>query len=195
MPNPRQPKIKNVCSGSFGKTQAPMRVVLYSVLKEKQVNFGVLRISSPEHNIEGEIGVMQGVFLIGARVLGRQERGYNAVRLLLSLPSGNYEYLDFGDSHQASLDNGIKIRLTDLISLWPSLPAELDQLVHRTSQNRMRMLSKDETQNTEEAAIDQNVLEQIKLWERNTMHLRPVAFWGAAAVFSSIATMIGIFSH
>ncbi len=195
MPNPKQPKVKSVCSGSFGKTHAPMRVVLYSVLKEKKVNFGVLRISSPEHNIEGEIGVMWGVFVIGARILGRQEQGYNAIRLLLSLPSGNYEFLDFGDSHQSSLDDGIKIRLTDLISLWPNLPAEVDQLVRRTSQNRMRMLSTNETENTEESAIDQNVLEQIQAWERNTMHLRPAAFWGAAVVLSSLATMIAIFSH
>jgi hypothetical protein len=182
-------RTKSLLSGGFGKLCAPLRVVLYAVLKEKQVNFGVLRISAPEHNIEGEIGVMYGVFVIGAEVRGRQERGYNAIRLLLSLASGTYEYFDYGNTPKQ--DEGIKIRLTELISLWPNLPAGMDQLVHRTSLNRIRNISEGENCQTEEAAIDQNVLEQIEQWERKTMHLRPVAFWGAAAVCSSIATIMG----
>jgi hypothetical protein len=167
------------------------------VLKEKKVNYGVLKISSPEHNIEGELCVMWGLFIIGACLLGRREHGYDAVKLLLSLNSGNFEYIDFADSKPIGLDNDFKIRLTDLVSLWPNIPESLDQLNHRTSMNRMRQLSTSDQARNDEASvmIDQNVLKQLQEFDRKTMHLRAVAFWSAAVVFTSLATLMGFLQH
>ena len=75
---------KRIFSGKLGELKT-MRMVLWSVLKEKQTAFGIVRVKCPARNIYGDIGVRYGVYVVGAAVKGRAERGYDAVKLLLSM--------------------------------------------------------------------------------------------------------------
>src|SRR5262249_12185105 len=110
------------------------QMVLWSVMRRHKTDFGVLRISCPESGIEGDIGILWGSTVIGARCRGRSERGYDAIRLLLSASCGEYELIDLADSFQPTLDDGLQIRLIDLMSKLPELPVNsLELTCHRQS--------------------------------------------------------------
>lgn len=180
-----QQKVESIFSGNFGGTKTT-QVLMWSVLRDKKINFGVLRICCPELNIDGEISILWGLFAVGARMKNGVS-GYPALRALLCAPAGSYDYSEVEES---AFDDNFKIRLTDLISLWPNLPETLEEVMaKRNSLNRIRSVTAENIEHTEEAVIDQNVLSHLQKWERNSLHLRAAAFWGTFVVFSSIAAV------
>jgi hypothetical protein len=186
-------------SGEFGEAN-PLRNVIWSILKEKGVEFGVLWISSPGHEIVGEIGVQWGIYIIGGRVRGANGTGQEAVRHLLTLPKGTYQYIDYSQSFVPELGQGVRIRLSDLANTKSDIANVLDKAAgNRESKTRMRALvaAPPKPATAPEApyfsrswVANQEVVVQVGNWERTTMHLRTLAFWSAFFAFACVATLM-----
>lgn len=171
------------------------REVLWSVLKERTVNCGILRIVDVDNQVEGELGIFQGTFVVGACMKGGKQTGYDVLRILLAARNGSYKYTNYVDSLPPSLDNFERIRLTSLISIWPNLPLSAEVLSKKNSLNRMRGLTSAEavvTKNSEASVIDRNVMEQLQAWDDRHMNLRAAAFWSTFVAVSCLAALLGI---
>lgn len=119
--------IKCIFSGQFegGET---VKEVLLAMLQQKSVDLGVLRIHSKESGIDGDIGIERNTFVVGGRLRGRDERGWDAIKLLLDSDNATFQYLALRDRLPHGLDCGLKIRLTDVIANWPNLPESADKM-------------------------------------------------------------------
>ncbi len=190
----RHRKYDCVLSGNLHAGTTP-REVLWSVLKERTVNCGILRIIDVDNKVEGEIGIFQGTFVVGASMKGGKRAGYEALKILLAVRNGSYKYTYYVDPLPASVDNFERIRLTSLISIWPNLPASAEALSFRNSLNRMRGLTTAEaavTKNNEASVIDRNVMAQLQAWDDRHMNLRAAAFWSTFVAVSCLAALLGI---
>lgn len=192
-----------VLSGVLKNGTTP-REMLWSVLKERSVSFGVLRIVDTDRNIEGEIGIFQSTFVVGASIRGNHHTAYEALKVLLTAKNGSFKYLSLFDPLPSDLDNLERIRLTSLISIWPNFPHAAEALSYKNSLNRMRGIKPQaEKSQTDEAdtkaakesevlAIDQNVLKQLQAWDERHMHIRAAAFWSTFVAVSCLAAILGI---
>ena len=177
-------------TGTLSSSQT-MQVVLWSILREKKVDSGVLLIRDGNNGVLGEIAVSWGLHVTGAIITNQPLVGYDALKILLKATNCVYEYLDYGSNTPERLENGMKLRLTDLISTCPNLPENMP--TGKISLNRMRAMTLNESgEYSEDAIIDQSVLEKLRKFERSSMRLRVFAFWGAFVVFSSIAGLMGM---
>lgn len=164
------------------------REVLWSVLKAKNVNSGVLRIF--QDKVEGEIAISRGVFIIGGRMRSSSENGYDAVKRLLSMSEGSFQYLDYGDEFYQELDQNLKIRLTTVISVLPNLPQNIEQLAGKNTLGRIRAMDGETTETAEEEnLIDRNVLTQLEEWDKRSERFKSAALWSA---FLAVACLAGL---
>lgn len=185
-------KAKQILSGKIWSNRTA-REVLYSILKIKNVDMGVLRITSADKSLDGDIGVARGIYLVGGAMRGRSTSGYEVIRLLLSLKEGQFQYLDFGDSFPKELDQDFKVRLTDVINVLPNLPERLEEITSKQTLNRIRSMNTEGPAPTEESMIDQKALSQIQDFERKSMRLRAAAFWATFVVVASLAAVLYYF--
>lgn len=186
----QQPGPRCLFTGTLSASQT-MQVVLWSILREKKVDIGVLVIRDGQNGVLGEIAVSWGLHVSGASMKDRPIHGYDALKVLLKANNCVYEYLDYGGNTPTRLDNGMKLRLTDLISTCPNLPESMP--TGKVSLNRMRAMTLNESgEYSEDAIIDQSVLEKLRKFERSSMRMRVFAFWGAFLVFSSVAGVMGM---
>jgi|AGTN01.3.fsa_nt_gi hypothetical protein len=133
--------IRCVFSGKF-KGDETVWEILTAALQEKSVDVGVLRICDEENGLDGDIGIERNVFVIGGRIRGRDEQGWDAIKMLLTTKRGTFQYLDLRNRFPHGLDCGLKIRLTDLIAAWPHLPDSAEKLkCGRESLNRIKAYS------------------------------------------------------
>lgn len=129
-----------IVSGEIGELVTG-RDVLAMVLGNKSVDFGNLHISSAD-GIEGDIAVYQATYVIGAKVAGKDLSGWDALKLLLDTKSGSFSYVEHHLQSQCRPKSDLKVRLTDLITLWPTYPATAEQMkCGRTSFNRIMAFS------------------------------------------------------
>jgi hypothetical protein len=190
----RKNGIRTVCSGKIGG-HTTGREILWSALKQRNVEFGVLRIHNKTTGTEGDIGIAKGIYIVGADLSSRKEKGWEAVRLLLSAQDGTFQYLDFGEQFPHYLDQSIKIRLTDIISAWPALPDRAEQIMSgRNSLNRIRNYEPQKQSGGETAILDRNVLSELQAWDARNLHLRAAAFWSTFAVLSCLAAVLAYFN-
>ncbi|MBI2812395.1 MAG: hypothetical protein HYX67_16440 [Candidatus Melainabacteria bacterium] len=189
----RPRKFDCVFSGTLHAGTAP-REALWSVLKERTVNFGILRIVDVDNKIEGDIGIYQGTFVVGACLRGGKQDGYNALKLLLAVRNGSYKFINYVDPLPADLDNFERIRITSLISIWPNLPLSVETLSSKISMNRMRRITTETAvaKNSEASVIDRNVMEQLQAWDERHMNLRAAAFWSTFVAVSCLAALLGM---
>ena len=192
-----------VLSGVLKNGTTP-REMLWSVLKERSITFGILRIVDADRNIEGELGIFQSTFVVGASIRGGNYTAYEALKVLLTVKNGSFKYMSSADPLLSDLDNLERIRLTSLISIWPNFPHSPEALSYKNSINRMRGIKpeseKDETsgadtkdsKESEVLAIDHNVLRQLQAWDERHMHIRAAAFWSTFVAVSCIAALLGI---
>jgi|LakMenEpi03Aug12_release.lakeMendotaPanAssembly.Ray.scaffolds.fasta_scaffold366679_1 hypothetical protein len=187
----RPRKYEVILSGSLNGGTTP-REMLWSVLKERSVNSGILRIVDTENKIEGEFGIFQGTFVVGAVMKGGKKTGYDALKMLLAARTGNYKYINFVDPLPPDLDNIERIRLTTLISIWPNMPLSAEALSTKNSINRMRGITPETVNSKEREAslIDLKVMEQLRAWDERHMDMRARAFWSAFAAASCIAALL-----
>ena len=190
----RPRKYECVLSGTLHAGTTP-REVLWSVLKERSVHSGILRITDVDSKVEGELGIFQGTFVVGAAMKGGKQAGYEALKILLAVRNGTYKYTNYVDPLPPTVDNFERIRLTSLISIWPNLPSSVEELSSRNSLNRMRGITGAEAvvaKNSEASVIDRNVMEQLQAWDDRHMNLRAAAFWSTFVVVSCLAALLGM---
>ncbi|MFN8555402.1 MAG: hypothetical protein U0103_28380 [Candidatus Obscuribacterales bacterium] len=194
---------ESVLSGVLKSGTTP-REILWSVLKERTITFGILRIVDADRNIEGELGVFQSTFVVGASIRGGNYTAYEALKVLLTVKNGSFKYLSSADPLPSDLDNLERIRLTSLISIWPNFPHSPQALSYKNSINRMRGIKAEkdreepngadtkDSKESEVLAIDHNVLKQLQAWDERHMHIRAAAFWSTFVAVSFIAALLGM---
>jgi hypothetical protein len=182
-----QSRAKIVKQGRIWANQTT-REVLWQIMKTK-VEHGVLLVTDDTKEIEGRIGISAGTTITGAHLKMSPELGWNALQILLRLQQGTFQYFDYGEHGLGDLDQGLKIRLTQIINVLPDLPMRIDQLAGPNTLNRIRAFDPaqlaelkkvEETKKKEEEVhgIDQNVMQQIREFENKTMRYRAAAMWG-----------------
>lgn len=184
------PKVKLLTQGKIWASRTT-REILWSVMKYKKVAVGVLHISGPNETVEGDICIHNGIFVVGGK-LSKGRDGYDAIKALLMLKEGKFEYLDYSDVDVPEFNQGLKIRLTQLINKLPTLPPTLEELMGANTLNRMRSFEAGQAP-SEEAMIDKETFAQLQSWETRTMRLRAAAFWGLFVVISGIAGLLYYF--
>lgn len=187
------PKVRLLTQGKIWANRTT-REILWSVMKYKKVAVGVLHVSGPGETLEGDICIHNGIFVVGGKLANGKSDGYNAIRTLLMLKDGKFEYLDYSDVDVPEFNQGLKIRLTQLINKLPTLPVTLEELMGANTLNRMRSFEAGAAP-SEEALIDKETFAQLQSWETRTMRLRAAAFWGLFVVISGIAGLMYYFQR
>ncbi len=77
--------------------------------------------------IEGEIGVFHGIFLTGGKINGSSETGYPAIKRLMEVEEGNFNYYDYSEHGLADLDQSLKLCITQMINLMPKQLRSIDE--------------------------------------------------------------------
>lgn len=185
-------KARSVQSGKIWQNRRT-REVLWTLLKLQKVENGVLVISGQKPKIEGEIGVFHGIFLTGAKVIGSNETGYSALKRLLEVEEGNFNYYDYNTNGLGDLDQNLKLRITQIINLMPNLPVSIEAAMGKNTLNRIRAM--DHQQAEDEFKVDQAVAEQLRAIDEKTMNIRALIFWGAFLVISCIAAVLFYVKH
>ncbi|MBS2002306.1 MAG: hypothetical protein U0103_03845 [Candidatus Obscuribacterales bacterium] len=185
------PKVRLLTQGKIWANRTT-REILWSVMKYKKVAVGVLHVLGPHDTIEGEICILNGIFVVGGKLKNGKADGYAAIRTLLMLKDGKFEYLDYSEVDVPDLNQGLKIRLTQLINKLPDLPVSLEELMGANTLNRMRSFEAGQPP-SEEALIDKDTFAQLQNWEARTMRLRAAAFWALFVVISGIAGLLYYF--
>lgn len=132
--------------------------ILFAILKGKKADYAVARLVSDDGNIDGEFLISKSNYVIGARLVDDELVGYDALATLLTIDQGSYSLLDYSRNTEgaAHLEDGMKIRITQLVNTLPNLPATLDELLSSAgggAMSRMRSYEGNETPtNAEEAA-------------------------------------------
>ncbi|HEY9786098.1 MAG TPA: hypothetical protein V6D17_11890 [Candidatus Obscuribacterales bacterium] len=181
-------KQRTIQSGKIWENRRP-REVLWAIMKLRKVQHGVLQIASPKNNLKGEIGISRSIFLVGGRIENSTITGYEAIKELLLVTDGSFAYLDNGEEPLGPLDQNLKIRLTQVVNLWPELPDRIEDLNRGGSLTRMRAMDS-ASPYAEEDVVDQSVVEQIKQFEQRTMNLRAYVFWGLFVIATSIVVVL-----
>jgi hypothetical protein len=184
-------KAKLVTQGKISASRTP-REMLYSILKLKKVAIGLLRMTTG--SVEGEILICNATFVVGARLKNSNQIGYKAIRKLLMIKEGKFEYLDMGDAQLADVDQGLKVRLTQLINKLPELPSNYDELAGANTLNKIRAVEAGEIP-TEEKLIDKDTFAQLAAWEESSMKLRGPAFWSTFAAVSVVVVFMYCFQR
>ena len=185
-------KARSVQSGKIWQNRRT-REVLWTLLKLQKVENGVLVISSPKQKMEGEIGVFHGIFLTGATINGSNEKGYPALKRLLEVEEGSFNYYDYGTNGLGELDQNLKLRITQIINLMPNLPVNIEAAMGKNTLNRIRAM--DQSAAEDENKVDQAVAEQLRAIDEKTMNLRALIFWGIFLVVSSVAAVLFYAKH
>src|SRR5438309_1002280 len=100
------PKVRLLTQGKIWANRTT-REILWSVMKYKKVAVGVLHISGPNETIVGDICIHNGIFVVGGKLVNGKLDGYNAIRTLLMLKDGKFEYLDYSDVDVPEFNQGL----------------------------------------------------------------------------------------
>lgn len=187
-------KARSVQSGKIWQNRRT-REVLWTLLKLQKVESGILVISGTKPNIEGEIGVFHGIFLTGAKINGSSEKGYAAIKKLLEVEEGNFNYYDYSEHGLADLDQSLKLRITQIINLMPNLPVSLEAAMGKNTLNRIRAMDANTAEKEEDYKVDQAVAEQLRAIDEKTMNLRALIFWGIFLIVSSGLAVLFYVKH
>ncbi|MCC7530318.1 MAG: hypothetical protein IT342_17470 [Candidatus Melainabacteria bacterium] len=187
-------KARSVQSGKIWQNRRT-REVLWTLLKLQKVENGVLVITGTKKKLEGEIGVFHGIFLTGATINGSNEKGYPAMKRLLEVEEGTFNYYDYGANSLGDLDQGLKLRITQIINLMPNLPVSIEAAMGKNTLNRIRAMDSGEVSSYEEIKVDQAVAEQLRALDEKTMNMRALIFWGIFLVVSSVAAVLFYVKH
>lgn len=187
-------KARSVQSGKIWQNRRT-REVLWTLLKLQKVENGVLVINSAKPKMEGEIGVFHGIFLTGASISGSNEKGYPAMKRLLEIEEGTFNYYDYGSNGLGDLDQGLKLRITQIINLMPNLPVNIEAAMGKNTLNRIRAMDPGQPGGEDEMKVDQAVAEQLRALDEKTMNMRALIFWGIFLVVSSVAAVLFYVKH
>lgn len=169
------------------------REVLYSILKIKTVNGGILRINDSANAIEGDVGILKGIYVVGGLVQGGAN-GYLAVKSLLSTKEGTFQYIDVGEDVTPSCDQNLKVRITQIINMLPDLPEDVEELQAKSTLSRIRAMDASQlTDPAEIGVIDQTAATELANWETSwnqRTRVRAIALWTTFAVVACLAAVL-----
>lgn len=188
-------KARSVQSGKIWQNRRT-REVLWTLLKLQKVESGILVISNQKNKMEGEIGVFHGIFLTGAKINGSNETGYAAMKRLLEVEEGSFNYYDYTEHGLGDLDQNLKLRITQIINLMPNLPVNLESAMGKNTLNRIRAMdASGAEERVEDYKVDQAVAEQLRALDEKTMNIRALIFWGIFLVVSSVVAVLFYVKH
>jgi hypothetical protein len=103
--------------------------VIQTVIDLKNMPNLVLRVTDEDSDLQGRVAFREGGFILGARVNNTNECGYDAIRLLLSIKSGNYAILDPGRTPTSDTNQTLWISADKVLNLLPMLPESSETLL------------------------------------------------------------------
>ena len=113
--------------------------VLQFILSRCDDGFAILNIRSTDGAIDGDLAIYRGIYVIGGSLCNPALGGWPAVKRLLEVREGEFNYMQCENRLPAGHVQGIKLRLTDLVSALPELPERPQQLVaSRKTLTRLR---------------------------------------------------------
>lgn len=112
-----------------------MQDILRAIVELEKVQYGILRISAPEDNIQGRIVFADDGHIVDASITGQAENysSYECLRQLLSLNRGNCVFLDSGTNRPAEFTDSLYIHATRILALLPNLPVNPSELFDEKS--------------------------------------------------------------
>jgi tetratricopeptide (TPR) repeat protein len=123
-----------VFSGQLNE-QRPLQAVLQNVMRNQNVEHGVLRVLSKD--VRGHIGIASGAIITGAHVTSTSEFGQQGLRKLLGATRGMFAFLALSEQ-QPELRQGLNIRIQDVVSAAEATSdfrASLEQAVDKLLAN------------------------------------------------------------
>ena len=132
-------KTRIVTQGKLS-SRTTLREVLWTILKDDKSAVGILRIEAANKRLEGDVCIQNSIFVVGASTKVPKSSGYEALKMLLHVRDGSFQYLDYSnaDIPISDLQQGLKIRRTQLINRLPNLPARLEEIMGANTLNKMR---------------------------------------------------------
>jgi hypothetical protein len=107
-------------------TDQDMLEVLNDVLALPGSSVGILRISNPQDQLNGRLTLYKRRYVIGATISDSAETGYQALRRLLAVRTGNFAYMETGqDEPPSDLAEPLCLDLPTLLEHLPDLPETL----------------------------------------------------------------------
>ncbi|CAM6000042.1 unnamed protein product [Sphagnum balticum] len=103
--------------------------VIQTVIDLKNMPNLVLRVTDEDSDLQGRVAFREGGYILGARVNHTNECGYDAIRLLLSIKSGNYAILDPGRTPNSDTNQTLWISADKVLNLLPALPESPETLL------------------------------------------------------------------
>ncbi len=107
----------------------PIAEVVQTCVDLKSVANPVLRLTDERSDLEGRVLFAQGGYILGARVNNTEIFGYDAVRKLLTIKTGNYAVLDPGRSPFTDINQTLWLLGSRVIGMLPDLPTTPDTLL------------------------------------------------------------------
>ncbi len=116
-------KVDVVFEGSLSRSWG-MADVLQSIVDVPNVQYGLLRISSPGDSFHGKILIAECSHIVAASSSDSIEGcdAYQAVRAMIELREGSFAFLDLSPEEFEELDRSLFISLHRILELYPALP-------------------------------------------------------------------------
>lgn len=114
--------------------------ILHGILKAKRSDYSVALFASTDGSVQGEMLVVKSVIINGAKLVDPDLSGYEALKVMLTIPHGTYTLLDvtnYADSAQ-QLEQGLNLRITPLANALPNLPDSIEELQSASQISRIR---------------------------------------------------------
>lgn len=123
-----------VFEGSLSRSWG-MADVLQSIVDVPNVQFGLLRVSSPGDTFHGKILISECSHIVAASSSDSIEGSdaYQAVRTMLELREGSFAFLDLSVENLEELDRSLFISLNKVLELYPALPGNSDLMFDERS--------------------------------------------------------------
>ncbi|MGH9553775.1 MAG: hypothetical protein ACRD3W_30625, partial [Terriglobales bacterium] len=93
----------------------------------------VLRINSEQEDYSGKILISNGDHIVGALTVTGRYQGYEAIRRLLTVASGNFAYLRVGKTDRVDVVANLNIPVRKVAHSAPNLPADVSALFDEKS--------------------------------------------------------------
>jgi hypothetical protein len=141
--------------------------ILFAIMKGKKADYAVARVVSDDGAIDGEFLISKSSYVLGAHLLEDELVGYDALATLLTIDQGSYSLLDYSRNVEgaAHLEDGLKIRLTQLVNTLPNLPATLEELANAggggSAMSRMRSYEGNELPTNAETAAAKSARQSL----------------------------------
>jgi hypothetical protein len=120
--------------------QRTCKEVLHGIIKHKRSDYAVALFASTDGAVQGEMLVVKSVVIHGAKLVNPDVAGYEALKIMLTIPHGTYTLLDVTNYVESAqqLEQGLNVRITPLANALPDLPDTVDEIMGASQISRIR---------------------------------------------------------